>query len=168
MITNLYIGSFEEGTTSFNRAIVLNDLLKNNLEIIDTSIPFNKLNRIFKSIGFRYKAGPLIKEINSFIVKNLKGPYHVIWIDKGVYITPHTITILRNISKILIHYTPDFAFFGPNKSAYFEKTISKYDYAITTKSFEINQYRKYLDEKRIFFYSPVTIFICAGIGALPD
>lgn len=115
------------------------------IDFFDTSIEFDKSNRIFRSLAFRYKIGPLIKLINNQIEINLvrydNELIDVVWVDKGVMILPSTIRNLKNHCIKLIHYTPDPAFYF-HKSNLFNKGLHYYDLLITTKSFEMDIYRE--------------------------
>lgn len=148
----LYIGQYSSGTTSKMRADQIENL--NNayqMDIIDTHIPFYKTNRIFRSFGFRYKKGPLIRNINSYVQKSLKeNSYDLVWVDKGVFLNLKTIKLLRALSKLMVHFTPDPSFTF-HKSKLFNNSLSFYDYVITTKSFEIEAYKKYLNEDKVIY-----------------
>ncbi|WP_286438517.1 hypothetical protein [Bacteroides acidifaciens] len=66
----LYIGINSEGTTSKMRAGILKKILSNwDFDIIDTDIPKKSMNRIWQSIGFRYKKGPLITKVNDYVLQ---------------------------------------------------------------------------------------------------
>ncbi len=177
----LYIGQYTPGTTSKMRADqlkeILNKYLINNqtdnkkinpltFNIIDTNIPFYQTNRIWRSLGFRYKKGSLIKKINKYVINEVNSlvgqkvnknssnnlstknyelnpnPYDLIWIDKAIFLTPRTTQYLKPLTNKLVHFTPDMAFFG-NPSALFNKSLNYYDYLITTKIMEIGEYKKY-------------------------
>lgn len=118
-------------------------------EVIDTDIPFLKHNRVFRSLGHRYKIGPVIRAINKYILQNLSPQhYDLVWIDKGVFLRRDTTIHLRKRTEMLVHYTPDTAFFG-NKSKLFYDSVDEYDYVITTKNFELPEYRALLPENKI-------------------
>lgn len=139
----LYIGQYSQGSTSSMRGEYLKEITKaNNFIVIDTSIPIMATNKLFRSFGWRYKAGPLISNINNYI-KNETGRsknFDLIWIDKGLFIKPTIINRLKKNTKLLIHYTPDTAFTS-NKSPYFNEAVPLYDFCITTKTFEKDFYR---------------------------
>lgn len=137
----LYIGSNIPGGTSGMRAKALQELLKPTIfKLIDTGIPFQNTDRLFRSVGFRYKFGPFISNINVFILENLPAQeFDLIWVDKASFILPSTTKILRRKAKHLVHYTPDTAFYQ-NRSGLFEKSMLYYDRFITTKSFDLNRY----------------------------
>ncbi|WP_179348062.1 glycosyltransferase family protein [Winogradskyella pacifica] len=146
----LYIGQYSKGTTSKMRADEISKIINPaQFDIIDTHVPFFKTNRLFRTIGFRYKFGPLIYKINNYILKNLKSnSYDLIWVDKGVFITKSTIEILRKQTDKLVHYTPDMAFYE-NKSAYFNSSMNLYDYLVTTKLAEIDTYLRHVSKEKL-------------------
>ena len=117
---------------------------KHNFLVISIDEPIKATPRVLRSLGWRYKIGPLIKDINKHIRLLLKGDYafELVWIDKGVFIDPDIIYNLKKHSGKLVHFTPDPAF-TYHRSRLFYEAIGLYDYCITTKSFEIESYRKY-------------------------
>ena len=151
----LYIGQYTEGTTSKMRADTFKQVASPAIfHIIDTNIPFYKTNRIWRSFGFRYKKGVLIKSINEYILNKLKeigtNKFDLIWIDKAVFITKETSKILRNKTEKLVHFTPDPAFTF-HISKHFTNSISIYDYVITTKKYEIELYKNHVSENKIIY-----------------
>lgn len=146
----LYIGQYTLGSTSRMRADELSkNINANNFDVIDTNIPFYKTLRVYRTIGFRYKFGPLIWVINKYIKRNLDySNYDLIWIDKGVFIMHDTIKLLKQKTKKIVHYTPDMAFYA-NKSKHFELSLSLYDYIITTKSIEFDKYLNFISKEKL-------------------
>jgi spore maturation protein CgeB len=141
----LYIAPYSEGSTSKMRGESLKKILKPELfVVINTQEPIDTTARLFRSIGWRYKFGPLVERINSFILERVDPAEHfdLTWIDKGVFIKPSVIGFLRKQSDKLIHFTPDPAF-TYHQSALFNKSLHMYDHCITTKSYEIEHYRKF-------------------------
>jgi spore maturation protein CgeB len=140
----LYIGHYEAGSTSGMRGEYLRKLLQpEKFVIADISIPLGETNKIFRSIGWRYYKGPLINKINSFCnkISEQEVSYDMVWIDKGVFLKPSLIQRLREKANKLIHYTPDTAF-RYNRSNLFYAALPYYDHCITTKSFELEAYKK--------------------------
>jgi glycosyltransferase involved in cell wall biosynthesis len=126
------------------RGEYLNEILHpEEFFVIDTDIPIDKTARLFRSFGWRYYYGPLIDNVNRYIINELDGKqsFDIIWIDKGVFIDPAVLKKIKGKSGILIHFTPDTAFTN-NHSNLFDKGLPLYDYNITTKSFEIDDYKK--------------------------
>lgn len=145
----LYVGQYSEGTTSKQRADAIQSILENSsVEIIDIHEPYYKVSRIWRSIGFRYKIGPLINKINSFVFKAINGTYDLIWVDKGVYLNSSTIKKLRASTHLLVHFTPDPAFTF-HRSKLFFRSIRYYDFLITTKSYELDYYSQYTDKDKL-------------------
>ncbi|AHM58648.1 hypothetical protein D770_01870 [Flammeovirgaceae bacterium 311] len=145
----LYIGQYQTGSTSRMRGEKLKKLLTpTSFDIIDTYIPFINESRLFRSLGFRHKIGPLIRSINRYIEERLSGNYDFVWVDKGIFITPETTNRIRTLTYHLVHFTPDPAFMFHN-SRLFERSLALYDFAVTTKSFELTHYERLLDKTKI-------------------
>lgn len=127
------------------RGEYLKELLpKTSFTVINIDPVLLATPRLFRTIGWRYKKGPLIANLSKHIRSVLKNDYayDLVWIDKGVFIRPEIVADLREKSKKLVHYTPDPAF-TYHKSSLFYKALPYYDYCITTKSFEIESYKQY-------------------------
>ena len=148
----LYIGQYTNGTTSKMRADTLRSILQSQIfKIIDTHVPFYNTHRLWRSFGFRYKRGLLINNINKYIVAALKEEtYDLIWVDKAVFITPKTTALLRSKASKLVHFTPDPAFTF-HKSKLFLKSLPYYDFLVTTKSYELEHYYKYIKTDKVLY-----------------
>lgn len=149
----VYIGIYSSGSTSKMRCDVLKSLNPDSqFEIINTDIPFRTSNRIIRSIGFRYKVGPLVRKINKYVVDRLSDQnYDLIWVDKAIYLTKKTTELLARKTSCLVHFTPDPAFTF-HRSKHFYNSIQLYDYLVTTKSFEIDYYRSAKSGNSIILY----------------
>ncbi|MFT2007745.1 glycosyltransferase [Pontibacter sp. 13R65] len=147
----LYIGQYSDGSTSKMRGEKLKEIFSHmEFIVIDTNIPYNNSSRIFKSLAFRFKTGPVIKKLNQYILDRIKNThYDLIWIDKGIYINKSTIAIVRNLTSKLVHFTPDPAFTF-HKSAHFNACCKNYDYLVTTKLFEVDIYKRKCNGKIIY------------------
>lgn len=147
----LYIGQCNVGSTSLCRYEVLKKITNYEFDLVDISVIVKKTNRFNLSLGWRFYIGPLIWKINRNIKNKItQKKYYIVWIDKGVFISEKTMYLLRATTNHLIHYTPDVAFLA-NKSSHFIKGLKLYDYVITTKSFEINHYLKYVAKEKVYF-----------------
>ena len=74
-------------------------------------------------------------------INKLESSFDLIWIDKAVYVTPKTTHLLRRLTNKMVHFTPDPAFTF-HQSHHFMDSLSFYDFAITTKSYEIKFFEK--------------------------
>ena len=148
----LYIGQYTLGTTSRMRGEALKAIIKPTIfEVIDANIPFFKTHRLLRSFGFRHKKGALINNINKYIVAALNDEtYDLIWVDKAVFLTPKTTALLRSRASKLVHFTPDPAFTF-HKSRLFLKSLSYYDFLVTTKSYELEHYYKYIKTEKVLY-----------------
>lgn len=146
----LYIGQHTEGTTSRMRADQLGKILNaQNFDVIDTHIPFFKTSKLFRSFGFRYKMGPLVWNINHYVLQELRTKdYDLIWVDKGIFLNRGITEKLRKQTNRLVHFTPDMAFYE-NKSTLFTSSIPLYDFLITTKSKEREFYLSYIEPSKL-------------------
>jgi spore maturation protein CgeB len=71
------------------------------------------------------------------------GRVDYVWIDKGVWILPSTLDKIRAFTCAkIVHYSPDAHFFD-NRSRHFYECIPRYDLIVTTKPFELAEYRKH-------------------------
>jgi len=137
----LYIGHYDEGSTSRMRGEMLSRLFPlAEYHAINIDIPLKQTNRLFRSIGWRFRIGPLISRINKWICRSTpSGRFDLAWIDKGVFIRPSVLEGLRQRSTTLVHFTPDPAF-TYHRSALFYRALPLYDHCITTKSYETDAY----------------------------
>jgi spore maturation protein CgeB len=141
----LYIGHYNQGSTSRMRGEYLGEILNPIFfKVINIDIPMKDTNRLFRSIGWRYKIGPLINNINKFVLNEIMHDwiYDIVWIDKGVFIKPDNIKKLKTRNNKVIHFTPDPAF-TYHQSSLFQAAIPFYDFCVTTKSFEVDEYIKF-------------------------
>lgn len=103
-----------------------------------------------------------------------KPYFTLIWIDKAVFITPKTTRLLRTMTDKLVHFTPDPAFTF-HRSRHFYKSLPLYDYAVTSKSYELKQFREVLPGNRTIlitqgyqsdFHKPIVAFKDKNEGVL--
>lgn len=139
----LYVGQLEQGSTSSMRFNIIKSVLMGcKADFIDISVPIKATNKMLRSIGWRYNKGPLIKNINDYILANLvETDYNLVWVDKAQFIKPSTALELKKAASTFIHFTPDPAFLY-NKSSLLDKHIQLYDLCVTTKSYEVHEYYK--------------------------
>lgn len=139
----LYIGHYDAGSTSAMRGEYLNEILQPRYyKVANIDIPLKKTHRFFRSVGWKFKIGPFIKNINNYILSIIdhKWDYDLVWVDKGVFVNPEIVKKLKQHSKKLVHFTPDPAF-TYHQSKLFYRALPYYDHCITTKSFEAVAYK---------------------------
>ena len=139
----LYIGQCEEGSTSRMRYEKLQLFFGCEIELLNFTPIIQATPKLLRSLGWRYKIGPMISRINNDIASKIhRLQYDFIWVDKGVFIKPEIIKQLRHQTKKLIHITPDPAFLY-HRSRFFNESVKYFDVCVTTKSFEIELYQKF-------------------------
>ncbi len=148
----LYVGQYSPGTTSKMRGDKISGILNpDTFDVIDTHIPFYNTSKIWRSLGFRFKKGPLIGNINQYAFSQFKKiKYDLIWVDKGIFLNEKTLKLFRDYATKLVHFTPDPAF-AYNKSDLFNKTLKYYDFLVTTKSYELDIYSNHVDASKIIY-----------------
>lgn len=150
----LYIGINTYGSTSKMRADKMREVLSNwELKVIDTDIPNNKAPHLFVWLAWHYKVGPLIWSTNKYVLDNLdEDHYDLIWVDKAIYLTQKTTRILRLRTDKLVHYTPDPAYTF-HRSRLLFASLPYYDYVVTTKTYEIEDFIKTMGSKEKVLYA---------------
>lgn len=138
-----YIGILEPGSTSRMRALALRDLTPGmEWDWIDTYPPMRDSAPVWRSLAFRYHRGKTVGAINELVAKRVaRIRYDLVWIDKGVFLERSTVELVRRAARRLVHYTPDTAFHA-NRSRHFNASLPLFDLAITTKSFELDEYHR--------------------------
>lgn len=151
MSSALFVGITSHGTTSESQAKWLERLTPDfSWERVDTDVVFLPQPRWSRSLAFRLRIGPAVNAVNQQVLRQIEGrKYDLIWINKGVVLWPETIQKLRRQTTCLIHYTPDTAF-HQNRSRFFFQTLSSYDLLVTTKSFEMEEYRRRVPANKIY------------------
>lgn len=74
----------------------------------------------------------------------------LVWIDKGTWIRARTLRRLRE-DAFTIHYTPDAAF-RANRTRHFSSALPVYDLVVTTKAYEVDEYRRLGARELLFQY----------------
>ena len=99
-------------------------------------------SRLNRWLAWRFKSGPVVRDISACLVDLLleEERFEFAWVDKGVWINRSAFQALREKSDCLIHFTPDPALVY-HQSKHFAYAIDKYDVLVTTKSYELKDYR---------------------------
>lgn len=146
MIKILSIGQFSAygiSNTCLHRNLALHKL--GIVHEIDSTLDNKKwiyrlVNYLFvkKRLNIHFPVDKLNKRILNQLQKTL---YDIIWIDKGIFISAHTLQIAKKInpSTIIIGYSPDNMTERHNQSLHFLESLPYYDYYVTTKSYTIDK-----------------------------
>lgn len=147
----LYVGSLGLGSTAAHR---MRALERQGVTVVpvDTAPWIHRTgNRVMRSLAWRWGLGPVVRCFNQGLLQQAaEAQYDWVWLDKGHWVYPETLRALRRSAQTrLIHYTPD-AHFSENRSRQFPASIPLYDMLITTKSHEIELYRRH-GPRELFF-----------------
>ena len=132
------------GGTCRERADVLKEF-GYTITVLDTA-PFLELTlRLVRAFEHRLLWGPNVVALNMALIKHARElkKNDVIWFDKARWLFPEILNkIKQETGAICIHYTPDPAF-TLHTSRHFFKTIPLFDLCITTKKYELGEYRNH-------------------------
>lgn len=84
------------------------------------------------------------KKVYELISNSSSSPYDIIWIDKGITISPKTLHYIKKVSSKtkIVSYSPDNMALRHNQSQNYLKCIPLYDIHFTTKSYILEDMRK--------------------------
>ncbi len=97
------------------------------------------VNYMFVKLNFPIRY--YFKKLDKKILKCIENEqYDVIWIDKGIFISPNTFQQIRKKQTMckIIGYSPDNMLLRHNQTQLFLDTLKYYDYYITTKSYIVD------------------------------
>lgn len=138
----LYIGNLREGGNGRDRISIL-EAHGYRLDGFDTR-PYRAAgSRLLRSLTARWQIGPAVAALNrALLARARQGGFDVVMVDKGTLLRPATLQALKSAAtrRIAVHYTPDAAFVD-NRSRAFFRAIPAYDLLVTTKPFEMDDYR---------------------------
>ncbi|WP_281843265.1 CgeB family protein [Sinisalibacter aestuarii] len=97
--------------------------------------------RFERSLAARLNLGRGVRRFNLLLEAVAeRDRFDVVFVDKGVWVRPQTLRQLKSCARLLVHYTPD-AQFREYRSRKFLRSLPDYDLSVTTKPFEIEDYR---------------------------
>ena len=150
----LYVGDLWYGSTALWRRDALCQL-GFIVDSVDTSLRSNwllvKLVNIFHKLGFGLDLVGANNKIRRLIETNA---YDYLWIDKGITIRPGTLRRVKTNCPIttLVSYSPDDMFNPKNQTNNYLRSIRVYEQIITTKSFNVAEF-KALGAQNVHFVS---------------
>jgi len=159
----IYVGPLNKGGTCLQRMMAMQDL-SYAVTSLDTEPPNvkKKQSQLFYRARRKFFGPSDLAHINEKILKLLKEDnYHLLWIDKGLTLTPETLQTVKQMYKktIIAGYSPDDMLNPTNQSRQFLNGLPYYDIYITTKSYNVSELKN-LGCKEVLFienaYDPKT------------
>jgi spore maturation protein CgeB len=158
----LYVGSLEPGGTSLQRMQAMIDLghevvpVNGRLDFHNKGLPI--IHRIMYKIGVPIDSTKVNHRIRHLIKERV---FDLLWIDKGLTVTPRTLKIVREISPktLIAGYSPDDMTVRNNNSLFFLRGLIFYHVYFTTKSFGVRELEELGAARAIFIgnaYDPKT------------
>jgi spore maturation protein CgeB len=149
----LYYGQITWGSTSLQRYNALSNIFFSSYPVDSRrAFPDKKSGRsIFKSIQGRLGLGPIISITKNILLQEVNrfNP-DIVWIDGGFLVNQETIIELKKLNITVIHYTPDSILAPGMSNLCFRKAIKEYNYVVTTKTQDLNLYKKNKAKNIIF------------------
>lgn len=117
-----------------------------------TCVPFDLqpyvqgLGRIARALVYRLQWGPSVARLNRDLRAAVRGQsYDLVWIDKGLWLNAATIRALAELTGApVVHFTADPLFaIRRHMTRQIMGALPHYAAMITTKSFEVEEYRRH-------------------------
>ena len=113
----------------------------------DTTPYVRDADWLSRQLGYRFSTGPAIERLNRDLrqwADRHRGRGGCVWVDKGVWISADTLSELKaSTGAVLLHYTPDpQVLYRQRTLPKFLSCLSIYDLLVTTKPYEVAEYRK--------------------------
>ncbi len=148
----LYAGQLGEHGSCSARASAL-ERLGHKVHRLDWSSQYHLGGGLLAKVSMRLLIGRRLGLLNSGLLEFARAlpAVDLIWVDKAVWIQAETVRELTKIAPV-VHYTPDPAL-SFHKSRHFRASIGEYSLVVTTKSYEMDQYRA-LGARRLLLVPP--------------
>jgi len=106
---------------------------------------------LVRALEMRMYVGPGTVRYNAGLVAAARRVEpHVVWVDKGVFVYPRTLSTLRTIgSPILVQHNTDDIMCGKHPFFLMRKTIPLYDVQLTTNGWNVEDLRR-LGARRVY------------------
>jgi len=142
----LYVGHLAPGQTSLMRADAMERL---EIEIVrfDARAFLQQRGFLERRVSDTFERSPAIYRLNKALVQTAERERpNLVWFDKQEYIFSSTVQRLKELGTFLVFYTPD-PYFQHNwhQTNTMNRNFSEIDLFVTTKSYELDEYRKYGD-----------------------
>jgi hypothetical protein len=98
-------------------------------------------NRWVRAATQRMAWGPPLCAFNRDVLAYARAcEYDWAWVDKGIWMYPETVAVLRERGRLAVHFTPDPALVY-HRTRNFVRAIPQYDVCVTSKRYETEEYR---------------------------
>lgn len=142
----IYVGPLNYGGICLQRKNCL-DKLGHKVVEVDTLPIYNNsrggrvAHRILSKLFGPYDYAGANRKITTVFSKNPAGPVDLVWIDKGLTITPQTLILIKKLSPktLIAGYSPDDMAGRNNQSKCFLAALPYYDIYFTTKSYGVSE-----------------------------
>lgn len=129
----LYTGPLGEGETCAMRRRAL-ERLGHETVGVDYQPIVAATVRPARRVQWRLRFGPMVRRYNRRLVAALAARPDVLWVDKGIFVSPHVLRLARQVGvRWLVHYSPDNYFLAQNTSRHLRAGLPEYDVVVTTK-----------------------------------
>ena len=137
------------GSTAHQRLRAFQEIAP-EVYIFDSNIIYPQYRRSLSSIDRRLKNGP-ISYLFSYLLKKWvnTNKIKIIWFDKQNYLRPELLDYFNKIGVYTIYFSHDDQFNIKNQSLIFHELIVKFNLIVTTKSYNVNEYKKNLNISNI-------------------
>ena len=153
----LFVGDLNTYGRSFQRLKYLKSLDLDILEVSSVPIPFipgkNKSSfweRLFWKLSIPIDLTRVNKRIKNEIKKN---NFDIVWIEKGNTIYPKTLKLIKSLNPEakLVSCSEDDMYAPHNNSLYYRLGLKYYDLVFTTKTYNLEELKKYGAKKTELF-----------------
>ncbi len=142
----LYYGQATWGSTSLQRYNVLAETFS-SIYLVDSRRVFpdkGSGRTLLNSLQVRLGIGNLVNLSSKILLQEIERyKPDLVWIDGGYLVDSVTINNIKKRNIKVIHYTPDSLFAPGLSNSCFRKAIREYDYIVTTKTQDLDAYKKY-------------------------
>jgi hypothetical protein len=139
------------GSTAWQRLRSFQEIFP-NLSFFNSDKFYPNYRRSLASVDRRLKNGPISRLFSYLILKwAINNRINVIWFDKELYISPSILAKLRINNIFTIFYSHDDQFNANNQSKNFPEIIKLFDLIVTTKTYNVLEYKKFYNLDNVIF-----------------
>jgi spore maturation protein CgeB len=137
----LYLGEISAGQTALMRMRAL-ERLGHSVQGLNTAQPWKRASWAARQLQRRIQRGSIVAEINSSVLTAAREfRPELVWADKQEFLLVETITELRKLGAMLVHFTPDPYFsLGWKRTRLMDEAMRSFDVLVYCKSYERKDY----------------------------